>query len=262
VFINLERLGNSQREVFHLQALVLGGRPVRGASTKERLHLNASELVRVAVPERKALNGPLAVAIDDQLQLAVRLADVVKLCAFGNGDELSLGEAEGATSDASAVHAVAVAVRHSGAEVLIARELGAKARVGEVSVDFTLSIGAPHETSGVAVGCTSATGAALGILVAVATIDTGELSAPVEVEVGIELDLVGQGHFFCVGKVHGLRVEAKAAGAGAFVRPGAGLEVDFESIAREDGRSAGHDAVGLEGVHGKFNGTIDDTLGS
>ena len=124
-------------------------------TSEERLHLDALELALAGRAEDEALDGEDALALDEELDLAVLLAEVVEADPLANRGTAASLEVERAAADGRAKNVVALGLRRDIAHRLV---LG---RVGwEVGVELACSLGAPHETRGEAAVVAPATGAA------------------------------------------------------------------------------------------------------
>jgi hypothetical protein len=198
--LRLEGLRDGEREVGEEQLLVLGASELRLGTTEEGLELHATDPSGSRVPEDQARDVDHALSIDEELDLAVRLANVVEPDALRDSGPAALGEAEGATADGSTVGGVAVRRRGDIADSLV----GTKAR-GQVGVEFTSSTRPPHETDGEASIIATTTRAAGSLAIAVATIETGKLSTEDGIEASGHVDGVAEGCLFSSGEVDGGR---------------------------------------------------------
>lgn len=134
-------------------------------TTEEGLELHATDPSGSGVPEDQARDVDHALSIDEELDLAVRLANIVEPNTLGDSGPAALGEAEGATSDGSTIGGVAVRRRSDVADSLVGTEAG-----GQVGVKFTSSTRPPHQTDGEASIIATTTRTAGSLAIAVTTI--------------------------------------------------------------------------------------------
>jgi len=78
----------------------------------------------------------------------------------------------------------------------------------EISVQFSGTVGAPHETRREADRCKSSTRTVDSIIIGITTVETGELATHVESESIIEHDGITKGGFLRGGEVDGLRARS------------------------------------------------------
>ena len=134
-------------------------------TSEERLHLDAPNTPRVRRPQHQAGDGEHALAVHEQLELAIGLADVVELDALADRRAGPWSERERAATDGRTKNVVALGLRRDTAHRLV---LG---RVGwEVGVELARSLRAPHEACGEAAVIAAATGAADSFRVAVSAV--------------------------------------------------------------------------------------------
>ena len=121
-------------------------------TSEERLHLDALELALAGGAEDEALDGEDALALDEELDLAVLLAEVVEADALANRGAAPSLEVERAAADGRAVRLVALRLGSDVAHGLVGGVVGR-----EVGVDLALAISAPHEAGREAAVVTAAT---------------------------------------------------------------------------------------------------------
>ena len=109
-------------------------------TSEERLHLDALELALARSAEDEALDGEDALALDEELDLAVLLAEVVEADALANRGAAPSLEVERAAADGRAVDAVALGLGRDVADGLVG---GVRGR--EVGVHLARAVSAPHE---------------------------------------------------------------------------------------------------------------------
>lgn len=115
----------------------------RGHTSEERLHLDAADAASSLVTEDKALDGEDALALDEDLELAVLLTDVVEADALADRGACAGLEGPRAAADGGTVNVVAGRERRNVADGLVGRVVGR-----EVGVRLTCTAGAPHEARG------------------------------------------------------------------------------------------------------------------
>lgn len=165
----LESLCNRHGKVGEEHILVLGSRKVGRGATEKGLHLHAPDATLRTVPEDQAINADDALAVSEELELAVGLAGVVELDALADGGPLAGGEGKGATADGSAVGGVALGEWRDVANALVGRELGVGER-REIGVELASTVSAPHEAGREARRGARATGAGHRLFRGVATV--------------------------------------------------------------------------------------------
>ena len=134
-------------------------------TSEERLHLDAADAALVLVADDEPSDGENALAVDEQLELAVLRAGVVEAHALADRRARARLEGERAAADGRAVRVVAVRLRRDLAESLVGRVVGRK-----VGVKLAGTVGTPHETSGEATVVPPAAGARCSNLLTVAAV--------------------------------------------------------------------------------------------
>lgn len=134
-------------------------------TTKEGLHLDASEPAGIAVTENKAVDVDNANAVCPELELAVLLPSIIQTDAHADRSGRAGLELERAAPDRGAVCWVAVRLRLDVANTVVRVE----AR-GQVCVELAGTLCTPHETGRHAPVVAAPARAALGNFITVATI--------------------------------------------------------------------------------------------
>ena len=112
-------------------------------TSEERLHLDALELTLARGAEDETLDGEDALALDEELDLAILLAEVVEADALADRGAASSLEVERAAADGRTVDAVALGLGRDIADGLVG---GVRGR--EVGVHLARAVSAPHEARG------------------------------------------------------------------------------------------------------------------
>lgn len=135
--------------------------------------------------ERKVLNVNLGLPTNDDLDLAIGLANVVELDALFDGCPRACWEFPGTGTNGSSILDVAFAFANG--ELLVGG--------GKVSVEFTLAVLAPHDTGRPASIVVVASSAGFGHRVVISSVQARKLAGQNKVEAVRELDLIGDACF-------------------------------------------------------------------
>lgn len=132
------------------------------------MHLHTPHLTSITVPEYKAANIDDTLAIDEELEFTISLADIIEPDTLRDSGPFASGESESTTANRSTVGGVAVGHWLDIADFLVLVE-----GRGKVGVEFTSTIGTPHETSREAGAGATAPGAANSFGITVTTVWKG-----------------------------------------------------------------------------------------
>lgn len=124
---------------------MLGDQENRQLTTEESLHLDTPYLPSTTVPKDEAADAGDALSVNEKLELAVGLANIVEADTFTDGGPLACGELEGTTADRCTVGGIALGEWGNVAYFLVGGEFG-NGVGGKVGVELAIALFTPHET--------------------------------------------------------------------------------------------------------------------